>query len=690
MLLYLQRFSVVFVTSVVFLVSGCDQLENQQVNSNVTPQPDSTETTQPSPINQKESQIRLLNEEAMKISEQGQLNEALQRLEKALTMSTEVGERFWEAVTLNNIGRIYQKQANYSQALQSYQQALLINRELGDRVQLGKTYSNIGFLYDIQNQPELAVFFYKHCLINREIARLNPSVFAEPQPDAYSITVAQTYRILGGKLLKQGRVVEAQRTMDLLKVEELEGYLEGVPGNQRTAKGIDIIPPEQATKQKLEQTLDNAVELGKELTKLRKISPAQRSPQQKERIEQLVLNQQQLLKQFNDFIASPSVKTQLEKISRTSKRQSLDLGSINELRGNLAKLPQKSVLIYPLVLEDRLELVVVTGESVPIHRTVAVTREQLNQTIDRFRQDLQDPRRQDGKNASTQLYDWLIKPIENEIKLSGATQLIYAPDDQLRYIPLTALYDGKQWLIERFSVNYITAASLANFNTPPESKMRVLAAAFTKGNYQVEVGNQRLSFSGLPFAGQEVDNLAATIPGTQKLIDEAFSPQATIPQMDDYTIVHLATHAAFVVGKPEDSFILFGNGDRVHLKDVGTWSLPNVNLVVLSACETGLGGKLGNGEEILGFAYQMQKTGARATIASLWSVDDGGTQALMSAFYAFLSSGKLTKAEALRQAQIALINGESKVKNKNLPIATSSGLTNPYYWAPFILIGNGL
>jgi CHAT domain-containing protein len=83
-----------------------------------------------------------------------------------------------------------------------------------------------------------------------------------------------------------------------------------------------------------------------------------------------------------------------------------------------------------------------------------------------------------------------------------------------------------------------------------------------------------------------------------------------------------------------------------------------VELVVLSACETGLGGKLGNGEEILGFGYQMQKTGARAAIASLWAVDDGGTESLMTAFYTFLASSKLTKSEALRQAQIALITGK--------------------------------
>jgi CHAT domain-containing protein len=168
-----------------------------------------------------------------------------------------------------------------------------------------------------------------------------------------------------------------------------------------------------------------------------------------------------------------------------------------------------------------------------------------------------------------------------------------------------------------------------------------------------------------------------------------------VPQLDDYTVVHFATHAAFVTGRPENSFILFGNGDRINLRDIATWSLPRVELVVLSACETGLGGKLGNGEEILGFGYQMQKTGARAAIASLWVVDDGGTESLMTAFYTFLASSKLTKSEALRQAQIALITGKSpsnKQQNgsNNVPAGVGGSFNHPYYWAPFILIGNGL
>lgn len=195
--------------------------------------------------------------------------------------------------------------------------------------------------------------------------------------------------------------------------------------------------------------------------------------------------------------------------------------------------------------------------------------------------------------------------------------------------------------------------------------------------------------------------LGKLISNTQTLIDVAFSRDATTTKMNEYTIVDLATHASFVPGDATQSFIVFGNGNTANLKDIGSWTLNNVDLVVLSACETGIGGKLGNGEEILGLGYQFQNRGAKATIASLWQVNDGGTQMLMDAFYGGLKKGNFTKAEALRQAQIALItNNYSAVDGKrgdqftinypDLPKQTPIRLQHPYYWAPFILIGNGL
>lgn len=250
----LRYVSVITLTLLSLLGFAMAYPDNNQVSTNASLRYNSGEKAQSLLKNNQLSEIERLNEEAIKESRQGQWKEALQRLQQALAITREHGERSWEAVTFNNIGRIYQGERKYPEALQSYQQALLINRELGDLVRLGKTYSNIGYLFDIQNQPELAIFFYKHCLINREKARLNPSAISASQPDAYSITVSQTYRILSERLLKQKRVAEAQRIMDLLKVEELEEYLQNVPGNQRTVKGINIAATEKPIKQKLDQT----------------------------------------------------------------------------------------------------------------------------------------------------------------------------------------------------------------------------------------------------------------------------------------------------------------------------------------------------------------------------------------------------------------------------------------------------
>jgi CHAT domain-containing protein len=266
------------------------------------------------------------------------------------------------------------------------------------------------------------------------------------------------------------------------------------------------------------------------------------------------------------------------------------------------------------------------------------------------------------------------------------------------------LHDGKQWLIQRFTLNHITAASLTNFNRKGTRPMQILAAAYSDPqlNYQFQIGEDQFNFNGLKFAGLEVETLAKEIPGTTAFFNKDFNRSNVEPRLGKYSIVHLATHAEFVSKSPHESFILFGSGERVTLADIDKWKLPNVDLVVLSACRTAASGELGSGEEILGFGYQIQRTGAEAAIASLWQVDDGGTQALMNAFYAALENGSKAKAEALRLAQIALITGDYTALgkqrglevqqriNSSLPSVVGDRLTHPYYWAPFILIGNGL
>ncbi|MBD0345379.1 MAG: CHAT domain-containing protein [Coleofasciculus sp. Co-bin14] len=625
----------------------------------------------------------------------GQHQTALESYQQALVILREVGNRVGEGQALNNIGEAYHHQGQYQTGLKYYQQALAVRQEVGDRTGKAVTLNNIASTVEAQSQPELAIIFYKQSVNIIEAIRQDIRGLSQAQQQSFTETVADTYRRLADLLLRQNRVLEAQRVLDLLKVQELEDYLRDVRGSDNTAQGVAERPQEQQIREGMAAEIDKAIALGKELAQLENTPVSNRTEAQKQRIVQLRQTQQEITKQFNAFLESPKVREWITQLQQTTQGQTFNLEAYGTtLQDNLKKLQQDAVILYPFVLPDRLELVLVTPYAPPLRRTVPVKREELNRAIIEFRSAVTTPVR-NAKVPGQKLYNLLIKPLENDLAQAKAKTIIYAPDGQLRYIPLAALHDGKQWLVQRFRVNNITAVSLTDLNTKPQGQLQVLAAAFTEGNYSVKVGGQEFNFVGLPFAGREVEILAQTIPNTTKLLDRQFNKDI-ISQMNDYSIVHLATHAAFVKGQPEESFILFGNGERVTLRDVKNWRLPNVDLVVLSACQTGVGDDLGDGREILGFGYQMQQTSARAAIASLWLVHDGGTQALMNAFYTALQTGKITKAEALRQAQIALITGAqgglrvAQQLNNSLPSSVSNNLSHPYYWAPFILIGNGL
>ncbi|MGJ5634882.1 CHAT domain-containing protein, partial [Nostoc sp. CALU 1950] len=526
----------------------------------------------------------------------GQYPKALEFYQQALAIIKEIGDRSGEGTTLNNIGGIYDSLGQYPKALEFYQQALAIIKEIGDRSGEGTTLNNIGFLLDVQKQPELAIVFFKQSVNVIEKIRQDLRVLPKEQQESYTKTVAHSYRRLADLLLQQDRVLEAQQVLDLLKVQELDDYLRNVRG---TGQQLIILRPEQEILQKYNALQNSAIQLGQELTKLRKIPETTRTTAQQQKIAQLVQLEEELNKQFNQFIDSPDVVKLVNQLSREVKLQNIDLADLDAFRDDLRRL--NAVMLYPLILDDRLELVIITPDAPPLRRPVKVKREELNQVIADFRSALEH-RDDNVKIPAQKLYNWLIKPLEADLKQAKATTIIYAPDGQLRYIPLAALYDGNQWLVQNYRINNITAKSLTNFNNIHQSKLKVLAGAFAdiKLSYSVRIGQEEHSLRGLPFAGQEVANLAVSIADTTKFIDKDFSLEAMKPRMNEFNIVHLATHAAFVPGQPEDSFILFGNGDRPTLRDIESWTLNNVDLVVLSACETGIGGKFGNGEEILG------------------------------------------------------------------------------------------
>ncbi len=642
-----------------------------------------------------------LNNIGLNFNQNRQFYKAQDSLEKALIIFRELGNRAGEANTLDSLGTTYKSQKDYASALKAYQSALAISREVEIRPLERVILRHIGYLWEIQEQHELAITFLKQSINITESIRTNLRDLSREIQQSYTETVEDTYRYLAELLLKENRVLEAQRVLDLLKVQELEDYLKNIRGNTNTASGIEFYQPEQDILNRYNQLNQNAIAAGEELAELQQkdnLTPAEE--QRREQLDQLLT---EIKADFNDFSRSPEIRALIEQLSFDEREQTLSLGELDRLRDKLGEL--NAVLFYPLILEDRLELVITTPNSPPLRRTVEVSREEFNRAIIQFRLALQNPSR-NAVIPAQKLYKWLFEPLEDDLKTANTEVIIYAPDGVLRYIPLVALHDGQQWLAQRFRVNNITAASLEEIDTQPQPQPKVLAGAFADESLirSAKIGEDDVDFSGLPFAGIEVEGLKNTLQNTTAYVDEAFNLAAMKPQMNGYNVLHLATHAAFVPGDPSESFIVFGNGENPTLRDVENWSLSNVDLVVLSACETGLGGFDNNGEQILGLGYQFQNQGARAVVASLWQVDDGGTQLLMNQFYNALQQGN-SKTEALQMAQKSLIVGDIATMasqrgpdgaflltdtETGLPVNISNNLNHPYYWASFILIGNGL
>ncbi len=453
----------------------------------------------------------------------------------------------------------------------------------------------------------------------------------------------------------------------------------------QTEQGIEL----RGAESQLTEQYTTAIEAGRDRRHLERIPLDERTPEQQQRLEDLRILQRQFVHQFREFLDSPEVQ-QLE--ASRQRQATLPLEDLAALQDNLQRLERPAAIFYPLLLEDRIELVLLTPDASPLTYTVPVSRAEVSQAVAAFRQSLGDPS-SDPRPVAEQLYQWLIQPMEVALTAAGTEALLYAPDGALRYIPLAALHDGESWLTERFIVNRITAATLTDLERSPQAPLRVLAAAHTEGTYDIELGDRPVSLTGLPGTGAEVEAIAAIVPETTVLLNEAFTTAALRSQMNNYTVLHLASNSVFVPGSPQDSFILMGNGDRVTLADMRNWSLQNVDLVVLSACETGIGG-FDNGEEILGFGYLAQQAGARAAIASLWAISDGSTPAFMEAFYRALQEGSSYGA-ALRQAQLSMIKREDVSPSLRGTVIEGASLernplAHPYYWAPFILIGNGL
>ena len=593
----------------------------------------------------------------------GQYSQAIEFYIQSLAISREIGDRSGEVNVLGNLGLAFDNLGQYQIAFDFYSKSLDLSHKIGDRQTEAFVLGNLGYALDDLDRDELAIAFLKQSINIYENIRGDISPLSLEEKQSYKETVAQTYLRLASLLLQRNRVMEALLTLDLLKVQELQDFFKDVKGNRRTAQGIELLQAEQ-------QVLNG-------------------------------LN----LDQLQDYAQSPEVTALMQQLQQTAPAESLTLSAYADLQTRLQNLGTNSALFYPLILEDRLELVLFTRNAPPVHYPVDVSRRELETAIQSFRTDLEDPASQTIQASAQQLYNWLIRPLEADLKKANIETLIYAPDGQMRYVPLAALHDGEKWLVETYQINYITALSLTDIEPDSLNQPKVLAGAFSEASAEVSIGGKTHTFGPINFAQSEVEALAKLYPKTTQLLQDSEFNRSAIAsaRLNNHKIVHLATHGKLVPGNPEDSFILLNNGEYVTLREIQAWDLPNVALLVLSACQTALGDRLSSGIEIIGFGYQLQQAQVRASIATLWEISDIGTNTLMETFYAALQLEGISQVEALRRAQIALITnnfeglntelqkrGATTIRVRQAPTApVRQQLSHPYYWAPFILIGNG-
>ncbi|NEO87682.1 MAG: CHAT domain-containing protein [Spirulina sp. SIO3F2] len=387
--------------------------------------------------------------------------------------------------------------------------------------------------------------------------------------------------------------------------------------------------------------------------------------------------------------------TEVDPASKTAENEQGETqDNVTNIRETFSRITEQTgtnpVLVYALSQPEALELILVTADS-QLFRTIVpeAQPEPLQRTIRTFRRRITRVNGTGYLEPAQQLYNWVIRPLEGAIAdLENVDTLVFAMGEGLRTLPLAALHDGEQFLVETYSLGQIPSMSLIDSSYVPLQDANILAMGASEFN----------QLNPLPAVPSELALITQKQTGEQYL-NQAFTWENLKTQSRDrnFDVVHLATHASFQPGAIESAYIQLWGEEQVdmnRLRELRWFESPTVELLVLSACETAFDDPYAE----LGFAGLAVQSGVKSALASLWQVSDVGTLALMNGFYDALGNPDVTiKAEALRQAQLALLQGGQLVQGEALRGVTlppelaryeQTDLSHPYYWSAFTLVGS--
>ncbi|EDN67725.1 TPR repeat containing protein [Beggiatoa sp. PS] len=343
------------------------------------------------------------------------------------------------------------------------------------------------------------------------------------------------------------------------------------------------------------------------------------------------------------------------------------------------KLPKNTALLYPVLLEDRIELLLSLRTGIRQFIVSEINSDTLETTTKQFHTDILGKKKTEGviENAHN-LYQWLIQPIVDTLKSHQIKNLVIIPDGILRTIPFTALHDGKQYLVESYAITIMPKLQIPN--QMPLHEIKVLLGGFSKEPQHPDFQERGYGFSALENVAIELEGLKAMldVPAINRLQNDdfTFSQLKKKVKTEEFNIIHFATHGHFG-GESNETFLVAHDG-KMTMNELRNLVSPTkfretpIELLTLSACQTAVGDE----QAALGLAGIALSSGARSALASLWKVSDPSTAELMKYFYQNLINNQ-SKAYALQNAQRQLLQHPENPK-----------YVHPYYWAAFLLIEN--
>ncbi len=651
---------------------------------------------------------------------------ALDYFEKqALPLWIEEHDKGGQATTLNNIGTTYYSSGDVPAALKAYKQAMPLWIEVADKRGQALTLSNMMVAWAGLNNPRLAILYGKTSLKPLQTLRTGIKKADTELQKSFVRSIQNSYQSLAELLIKEKQFDQAVHVLNLYRAQQ---FFDFDAGNGSSVESLDLSEREQEFADHYAAFFGNSRQINLQIDELiQDLSDHEPTKTEKEQLQKLKNELQTTVDKFS--AALNEAETNFSKRDKTD-----EVRVTNNARGIsdfLKTSNQHAVVIYTLIGAEEFHLLLIDKDGIR-HFPVPVKGKVLSEKAKEFARLITNVDSGTGKpnidvtDQAKDLYDIIFRPIAKALP-KDTTTIMWNLDGNLRYVPINALHDGKDYLVRRKLNNVvITRTDLKRATQSPNPVWQATGFAVIKEMKQVRNIDIPYSFPALIAGKSEINGIfngrdrKNVVFEGKPFIDLAFTRDVMLRELrKELPVVHISSHFKIQPGDLSRSFLVLGDGNAFSLLDMKkeAESFPErklfskVDLLTLSACDTGVSETDGDGAEVDSFAELAQRFGAASVLATLWSVNECSTAEFMKLFYRNKIERGMNKAEAVRQAQLALLDrkgrsvvrcevGKGEVTTSNSQTSETTRtykaykgnpaepFAHPYYWSPFILYGN--